>query len=36
MEVAVMRPGKEIEIVSDEKVDKIINNLEEKKKKEGK
>ena len=31
-----MRPMKDIEIVSDEKVDKIINNLEEKKKKEGK
>ena len=36
MEVAVMRPGREIEIVPDEKVDQIINQHEEKKKSEEK
>ena len=36
MEIAVMRPGKEIEIVPDDKVDMIINQHEEKKKSEEK
>ena len=36
MEVAVMRPGMEIEIVTDDKVDQIINQHEEKKKSEEK
>ena len=36
MEVAVMRTGREIEIVPDEKVDQIINQHEEKKKSEEK
>lgn len=36
MEVTVMVPGKELEILSDEKVDELIKNAEEKKKKDEK